>query len=590
MTTTIGTEPDQQTPTDPPPLRLGYLLLGQWRRLWRWLTSMRTALILLFLLALAAIPGSLLPQHNLSESKVGAYYTAHPKIAPTLDRIGAFNVFSSVWFSAIYLLLFISLVGCLVPRAAGHARALLRKPPDAPARLDRMPAAAAGFAVAGSPEQGGEALRSMLRKARFRTLLRRHGDGSVTVSAEKGYLKETGNLLFHLSLMLLLVGVALGSWFGYHAERVMALGPDQGFCNTLQQYDSYGLGTRVQPADLEPFCIQLDHFTANFRDTGQPEAFRADVSYTLAGGAATKAVIAPNEPLRMDKARLYVTGHGYAVIVKYTDKYGVSQVTTAPMLPTDDKLTSSGAISFPDANAPTTGARDPADKQQVGFQAVYLPTSDGSHPLSVFPGERNPVLSLVAYRGDLGLDAGIPHSVYSLNLDEINSGRLAMVKDRINLHPGDSTTLDDGSTVEFLGTQPWVNVAVRYDPGQPLMLGGAICLLIGLVTMLFGKRRRIWFRLRPATDSESSDSESSDSEPSDSEPSGSGAFGARGSVVTAGALARSEYSGFTEEFDALVARARAAVGVSGSGVSGGGEVGPDQPGDDDRQPSAEGTR
>jgi cytochrome c biogenesis protein len=568
---TVRTEPSG--PGAPPPPRIGItdVAMSGWRRLWRWLTSMRTALILLFLLALAAIPGSLLPQHNLSESKVSAYYRAHPTLAPLLDRVGAFNVFSSAWFSAIYLLLFISLVGCLVPRAKGHLQALLRRPPDAPARLDRMPAYADGLAGSDPPERAGEGLRALLRRARFRVLVRRHGDGSVTVSAEKGYLKETGNLIFHFSLMLLLVGVALGSWYGYHAERVMALGPEQGFCNTLQQYDSYGLGTRVHPADLEPFCVQLDDFTANFRDNGQPEAFRADVSYTIAGGAARQAVIAPNEPLRMDKARLYVTGHGYAAVVRYTDRYGASQVTTAPLLPIDDKLTSSGAISFPDANAPPNGTRDPNDKQQVGFQAVYLPTSDGHSAVSTFPGERNPVLSLVAYRGDLGLDAGIPHSVYSLSLDAINSGRLTMVQDRINLHPGQRATLDDGSTVEFLRTQAWVNVAVRYDPGQPLMLGGAVCLLLGLVTMLFGRRRRVWFRLRPGADG--------------------------GSEVTAGALARSEYSGFTEEFDTLVTRARETLSGqppaprarAGTARDGGADSDLPGRGDDDSQPSAEGT-
>jgi len=40
------------------------------RNTWRTLTSMGTALVLLFLLALAAIPGALLPQRSLNEGKV----------------------------------------------------------------------------------------------------------------------------------------------------------------------------------------------------------------------------------------------------------------------------------------------------------------------------------------------------------------------------------------------------------------------------------------------------------------------------------------------------------------------------------------
>ena len=43
-------------------IQLGFV--GSARYLWRQLTSMRTALILLLLTALAAIPGSLLPQRT----------------------------------------------------------------------------------------------------------------------------------------------------------------------------------------------------------------------------------------------------------------------------------------------------------------------------------------------------------------------------------------------------------------------------------------------------------------------------------------------------------------------------------------------
>jgi len=83
------------------------------RNTWRGLTSMRTALILLFLLALASLPVALLPQWSLNQSKTAGYIRAHPGWAPWLNRLGFFEVFASPWYSAIYLLLFISLIGCL---------------------------------------------------------------------------------------------------------------------------------------------------------------------------------------------------------------------------------------------------------------------------------------------------------------------------------------------------------------------------------------------------------------------------------------------------------------------------------------------
>ena len=109
------------------------------RNTWRTLTSMGTALVLLFLLALAAIPGALLPQRSLNESKVEQYIAEHPTIGPWLDRLQAFEVFSSFWFTSIYALLFVSLVGCLTPRLAEHVRSLRATPVAAPRNLARLP-------------------------------------------------------------------------------------------------------------------------------------------------------------------------------------------------------------------------------------------------------------------------------------------------------------------------------------------------------------------------------------------------------------------------------------------------------------------
>jgi len=145
--------------------------------------------------------------------------------------------------------------------------------------------------------------------------------------------------------------------------------------------------------------------------------------------------------------------------------------------------------------------------------------------VSVFPTERNPVLVVTPYRGDLGVDSGVPRSVYTLDQRQIDTGKLRAMSAPLRLRPGDSAKLDDGSTVEFLGTRPWTALSVRYDPGETIVLAGAICLLLGLLTSLTGRRRRIWFRVPPD------------------------------GPVSAGALARSEYPGFQAEFDALVVAA-----------------------------------
>src|SRR4249920_3051673 len=112
----IDYEPAESRPAENP--RLGPI--GFARFLWRQLTSMRTALFLLLLLALAAVPGSLVPQRTSDPNGVLQFEQNDPETFKVLDSLGLFSTFASPWFSAIYLLLFISLVGCIIPRTKHH--------------------------------------------------------------------------------------------------------------------------------------------------------------------------------------------------------------------------------------------------------------------------------------------------------------------------------------------------------------------------------------------------------------------------------------------------------------------------------------
>jgi cytochrome c biogenesis protein len=496
--------------------RIAMELLSLARRSWRQLTSMRTALVLLLLLAVAAVPGSVLPQRNVAQEKVTTYLATHPRSGPWLDRFGFFDGYASPWFSAIYLLLFLSLVGCLVPRFRSHLIALIRVPPDAPKRLDRLPVSAHGLSRDGGPER----LKTILRARRFRVVMREEPDG-ITVSGEKGYLKESGNLLFHFALLALLIGVAFGSWWGWHGNRLLVAGDDLAFCDTLQQFDERGLGTRVGASDLPPFCLRLDGFRASYLDNGQATTFDAQMT-VKENGRQTPTSLKVNDPMRLEGANVYLLGHGYAPVLRFTDKYGHSQTTVAPFLNTDNELSSEGVATFPDVNInPTTHQRD--ERSQIGFRGVYLPTisQDTSVRTSVYPLERDPRLFLQPYKGELGYDAGAPLSVYNLDPRQISAGRLVTFGPQLVMRPGDTKTLPDGSTVQFVGTRQWVSLSIRHDPGEKVVLAGAVALLIGLLGSLTGKRRRIWFRI---TDDD----------------------------VSAGGLPRSDYPGFQAEFDEVV--------------------------------------
>lgn len=458
--------------------------LGWGRWMWRQLTSMRTALILLFLLALASIPGSVLPQRGTNPVRVTAWITDHPGVGPTLDRLGFFDVYASPWFAAVYLLLFLSLIGCVLPRIRAHWRAMRKPPPPAPRHLDRMPVHEQVRSSLGQQETLADAAQ-YLRSHRWRV---RVSEEDGWVSAEKGYLRETGNLLFHLALMVVLVAVAIGGLFGWKGNVLVREG--SGFANTLTQYDAWGGGRFVDPAALAPFAFTLDAFTVDFERSdaqrGAPRQFRADVTYRpRPTDEPVATTIEVNQPLEVDGAKVFLVGHGYAPHFVVTDSSGAVVFDDSVIfLPQDANFTSTGVVKIPDA-APS-----------IGINGMFLPTAarDGSGAgVSVFPAPDNPEVFLAAFRGDLGMDTGVPQSVYRLDTSRMQKIGLKA------LSPGQTWVLPGGNgTVEFAGFERWASFQIAYDPGKELALLAAAVAIAGLMLSLFVRRRRVWVKVRRA--------------------------------------------------------------------------------------------
>lgn len=469
------------TPRQAPEAPAGFGLREWGRWFWRQLTSMRVALILLFLLAVASIPGSLFPQRGIDPLAVDQYLAENPTTGPWLDRLSMFDVFTAPWFAAIYLLLCISLAGCIVPRTIEHASALRRPPPAPPSRLDRMPGYAAGQTTQ-TPDAVVAEAQQWFSEHRWRVR-----SGEDWVAAEKGYLREAGNLLFHLALLALLAAVAIGSLWGWRASVIVVEG--RAFSNTLTQYDSFESGRLVDRDDLAPFTVELADFTAEFQrggeQNGAPRDYRADVLYRPAPGEPMQeTTVAVNSPLTVTGAKVFLTGHGYAPVVRVRDTAG-AVVFDGPVvfLPRDGNLTSTGVVKVPDTTP------------QLGFQGIFLPTAAVDPelgPISTFPIADDPGLFLSAWKGDLGLDSGAPQSVFRLDVADMEQIGLE------SLRPGQSWTLPDGSgSVEFVAVSEFAHFAVARDPGKEWALAASVAAMVGLMLSLFIPRRRMWVRVTP---------------------------------------------------------------------------------------------
>lgn len=479
-------------PTDPPVAlpRLGPV--GWLRYVWRQLTSMRTALFLLLLLAVAAIPGSTFPQRSIDSARTAQWITDHPTAGPVLDRLGFFEVYASPWFAAIYLLLFVSLIGCVVPRTRIHWHQARSRPPRAPRRLERLPAHRE-VVVDGEPDAVREGLREAMRSRRYRV----HAHDDTTLSGEKGHLKESGNLVFHLALIGVLVGVAWGHLLGWKGDVILPVG--QTFANTLSRYDTFSPGPWVDVNDLEPYTLSLDQFDVEFETEdlgrgqfGSPRDFLATTTFTDADGRSEQREIAVNRPLETGDGTVFLLGNGYAPRITVRDGEGTVIYSDAtPFLPQDNQYTSVGAVKVPGAQP-----------EQLGFAGFFLPTGvidDERGPHSVFPDTLDPQLALTAFEGTL-FPSSAPQSVYTLDTAEMTAlpGKDGADQLRILLRPGDTFELPNGrGSITFDGVERFAGLSIRTDPGKSLTLVAALLALAGLVLSLVVRRRRVFVRVRP---------------------------------------------------------------------------------------------
>jgi len=478
-----------------PERRSGELTLRELLRwTWRQLTSMRTALVLLLLLALAAVPGSVIPQESVDSLGVTRWKEQHPDLTPIYEKLDLFSVFDSAWFSAIYILLMISLVGCFVPRTRVYWRALRAEPPPAPRHLTRLP----DHAAYRTDEEVDEHLaraRAVLKGRGYRL---RSGDGADVgaddaVSAERGKLREAGNLVFHMSVLVVLVGFAIGGLFGYQGGVVLVEGST--FSNSLTQYDDFAPGSLFRAEQMEPFSFTVDEFDVDWLEsqpgTWMAQSFNAGLHYRESPDAAEQTYdLRVNHPLSIGDTEIFLIGHGYAPVVTVRDGNGdVAYSGPTVFLPQDASFLSFGVIKAPSA-----------EPEQIGFEGLFYPTFvnlDGD-PVTVMPDDQNPTLSMLVYTGDLGLDSGTPQSVYVL--DKSNAEQLKQPDGkpfRVDIQPGQTVELPDGlGSIEFEGVKPWTRIQVSQTPGIRITLAGVVLALVGLLGSLFIRPRRIWVRAR----------------------------------------------------------------------------------------------
>jgi cytochrome c biogenesis protein len=522
---------------------------------------MRTALILLLLLALAAIAGSLVPQVANSPLRVASMFRGHPLRAQIYEALGLFDVYGSWWFTLIYSLLLVSLGACLIPRTRAMIRNVRARPQ--PSRELESLRHYAEVPVAGDPSAAARTARGVLRRRWFRV----EGPGaSTSLAADKGLAREAGSLLFHWSFFLILLGVIYGKGTGFTGYAAISEG--QCWVDAAANYNGDLRAGRFFDGDHSGAQICVRDFQDRFRQTGQPMDFVTRATLRSGqGGPAQPVDIRVNHPAGIDGVHLYQYAFGWAPVIEVRE---------------GGRLIASGPIQFErDAVPPGLGelqvpwhgvVRLPTTDPQIGVQFQLWPDSraflqfarTGQVPLmtQVF----QPVMRFRAYRGDLASELRPSFSTLDTSaLEEFRSGIIGADQTRdlttgTLVKPGADAPAGD-LTVTFAGLRHYTVLQVSRDRGVWIMLAAAILILLGLVPALSTSRRKVWVRAEPTRG---------------------------GTVLKVGGYALQRTSQFEEEFGRLVQR----LGAVGGSPAPPSEVHvlPEAGGDEDRHESSEEVR
>lgn len=254
------------------------------KKIYKFIASMKFAIILLIVVAVACMIGSLVPQGELFEQNRASYpaRTAAFILAFHLD-----DVFHSLWFIVLVALLCLSVLLCNL----GRVRSLIRKTRDA---------ARVGHALSEEPsvsKAGVADPKAVFRRLRFFRPTETTVDGKKVLFAYRNRFGYWGAWVCHLGIVLIVLGYALGQM-------------------TLFSTYVYGTPGQTKPIEGTPYTVTIDGFRTVYNDAGFVEQYVSALTVTdPATGKTQSGTSSVNHPAVLNGCKLYQNATGDAVRV-----------------------------------------------------------------------------------------------------------------------------------------------------------------------------------------------------------------------------------------------------------------------------------
>ncbi len=450
-------------------------------RLWRLLTSVRFAILLISVVVLGVLAGTLVmqaPAEIAANPDSFAAWLARPRAkygepwASIFGALDLYRAFSSLWFRSLVAVLTLSVVVCTVNRMPGITASVNRPTVKVPERLfERAPlraefeygtssrtvgaagAAAGGEGPAGdashiTAEQAQLQAAKVLGARRFRVIHWEDGEARAVFS-DKNRFGKYGTFLNHIGIVAILGAAVLGSAFGWRDDGFMV--PE---------------GSTRQVGRDTGLTVRNDGFVDEYYVNGGAKDYRSDLVLLRDGQEVARKTIRVNDPLEYDGVRFHQAFFGPSAVMRATDP--------------------NGAVVYDDGVALGYEFTGGGLSRNGGF--FTLGSRNGRPTLAVYV--------LVPSNQLREPDPDIPAGSVRLEFFEPRQARPTLIETLPQGQPREIL----GYTFEFVRERQFSGLQLAYNPMVNLIWAACAFMVLGTVAVFYFPLRRIWVRAEPFGD------------------------------------------------------------------------------------------
>lgn len=414
--------------------------------LWSFFSSVKLAIALLIIISIASILGTIIPQQGAADDFIRRL---SPAMVSVFDKLQLFDIFHSLWFLILIVLLSVNLIVCSLNRFPTHWKLFHhRSDPDAGDSFENLPADRI-ILVERSLQKETESIDSLLKK-RYKGVRRKDTEKGSFLTGEKGKFSFFGVYLIHASVLVMLTGVIIGFLFGFDAYIEVAEGEA---VDTVQLKRGKGL------KKLD-FTVRCDRFTIEYYEDGTPKLYRSDLAFLRNDSLLYQGPVLVNHPASFEGIRFYQANYG-----KTPSNEAVIMLQRGHEKAQAIKVVMGKAFDLPGKEGKATIIRMEENLMRMGPAVkINIATGKGNVQFWIFQ-----------------------------NIEQIEAENPGLMDQVPMFNPG--VFAPYVFSLAMMQTKYYTGLQVARDPGVPVVVAGSVLLVLGFMIVFFYAHRQVWIRI-----------------------------------------------------------------------------------------------